>query len=256
MSPERFALIIAAVIFGGGVIGLGLQRALPEKHTTGPARDMIGAVAGLLTLLCALVTGLMIWTAYGVYAGQTVAIQTLASKVLQLDLALADYGPEANAERLALRDRLGKTIDQVWGAGESDANFAANSFASAIRVLRDPEKAVGNLTPSTDEQRQELATAKSDIEAIGQSRLQMSFALTAPVSYPLLLTVVGWVFFLFLGFGLMSRGNVMSFIALAVGAAAVASGVLLILDLSNPYSGVFRASAAPLEQVLAVMGKK
>ncbi len=57
MSPERFALIIAAVIFGGGVIGLGLQRALPEKHTTGPARDMIGAVAGLLTLLCALVTG-------------------------------------------------------------------------------------------------------------------------------------------------------------------------------------------------------
>jgi len=256
MSPERFALIIAAVIFGGGVIGLGLQRALPEKHTTGPARDMIGAVAGLLTLLCALVTGLLIWTAYGVYAGQTIAIQTLASKVLQLDLALADYGPEATAERAALRDRLGKTIDQVWGTRESDANFAANSFASAIRVMRDPEKAIGNLQPSTDQQRQELATAKSDIEAIGQSRLQMSFALTAPVSYPLLLTVVGWVFFLFVGFGLMSRGNLMSVMALAVGAVAVASAVLLILDLSNPYSGVFRASAAPLEQVLAVMGKE
>ena len=150
MSPERFALIIATVIFGGGVIGLSLQRALPEKHTTGPARDMIGAVSGLLTLLCALVTGLLIWTAYGVYAGQAVAIQTLASKVLQLDLALADYGPDANAERLALRDRLGKTIDQVWGTRESDANFAANSFAAAIRVLRDPEKAVGNLTPSTN----------------------------------------------------------------------------------------------------------
>ena len=79
---------------------------------------MIGAVAGLLTLLCALVTGLLIWTAYGVYAGQNTAIQTLASKVLQLDLALADYGPEANPERLALRDRLSKTIDQVWGARE------------------------------------------------------------------------------------------------------------------------------------------
>ena len=256
MSSDRVALIITPVIFGGGVVGLGLQRALPETHTTGPARDMIGAGTGLLTLLCALVTGLLIWTAYSVYAGQNIAIQTLASKVLQLDLALADYGPEANAERLALRDRLGKTIDQVWGTKESDANFAANSFASAIRVMRDPEKAVGNFTPSTDEQRQALTAAKSDVEAIGQSRLQMSFALTAPVSYPLLLTVVGWVFFLFLGFGLMSRGNVMSVIALAVGAAAVASGVLLILDLSNPYSGVFRASAAPLEQVLAVMGKE
>jgi hypothetical protein len=256
MTPEEFATAVAAAVFGGGLIGLVLQRLLPEKHTTGPARDMVAAVVGLLTLLCALVTGLLIWTAYGVYAGQNTAIQTLASKVLQLDLALADYGPEANAERAALRDRLGKTIDQVWGARETDANFAANSFASAIRVLRDPEKAIGRLQPSTDEQRQALAAAKAHIEAIGQSRLQMSFALTAPVSYPLLLTVVGWVFFLFCGFGLMSRGGAMSVLALAVGALAVASAVLLILDLSNPYSGAFRASAAPLEQVLAVMGKE
>src|SRR5271166_6672880 len=109
MSPERFALIIAAVIFGGGVVGLGLQRALPEKHTTGPARDMIGAVAGLLTLLCALVTGLMIWTAYGVYAGQNIAIQNLAAKVLQLDLALTEYGPEANPERTRVRQVLEKS---------------------------------------------------------------------------------------------------------------------------------------------------
>jgi len=30
----------------------------------------------------------------------------------------------------------------------------------------------------------------------------------------------------------------------------------LILDLSNPYSGLFRTSPAPLEQSLAVMGKE
>jgi hypothetical protein len=256
MSPESFALAVAILVFAGGLIGLILQRALSEKHTTGPARDMIGAVVGLLTLLCALVTGLLIWTAYGVYAGQNAAIQTLALKVLQLDLALEDYGPDAKPERLALRDRLGKTIDEVWGAKESDANFAANSFAAAIRILRDPEKALERLQPTTDEQKQALAAAKSAIETIGQSRLQMSFALTAPISYPLLLTVVGWVFFLFCGFGLMSRGSAISVIVLAVGASAVATAVLLILDLSDPYLGVLRASPGPLEQVLAVMGKE
>jgi hypothetical protein len=256
MSPEGFALVVGIVVFAGGLIGLVLQRALSEKHTTGPARDMIGAVVGLLTLLCALVTGLLIWTAYGVYASQNTAIQTLASKVLQLDLALQDYGPDAKPERLALRDRLGQTINQVWGTKASDANFAANDFGEAIRVLRDPEKALGRLQPSTDEQKQALATAKSAIESIGQSRLQMSFALSAPVSYPLLLIVVGWVFFLFCGFGLMSRGGTMPAIVLAVGAIAVATAVLLILDLSNPYLGLFRASPAPLEQVLAVMGKE
>src|SRR5208282_1099345 len=230
MNPEKFALAVGAVVFVGGSLGLILHRVLPEKHVSGGAKDMIGAVVGLLTLLSALVLGLLIWTAYGVYAGQNAAIQTLASKVLQLDLALQDYGPEANPERQALRDRLGKTIDQVWGARENDANFAANNFAAAIKILRDPEKALSNLHPSTDEQKQALATARSALESIGQSRLQMSFALSDPISYPLLLTVIGWVVFLFCGFGLTSRGAIMPVIALAVGAVAIASAVLLILD--------------------------
>ena len=44
-----------------------------------------------------------------------------------------------------------------------------------------------------------------------------------------------------------------AFAATALGAIAAASGVFLILELSNPYSGLFRASPAPLEQVLAIM---
>ena len=42
----------------------------------------------------------------------------------------------------------------------------------------------------------------------------------------------------------------------AVGALAISSAVYLILDLSDPYSGIFRTSPAALEQVLAVMGKE
>jgi hypothetical protein len=180
---------------------------------------MIGAVGGLLTLLLALTMALLIWTAYGVYAGQNAAIQSLAAKALQLDLALADYGPEAKNLRLQLRDGLGKTIDAVWGDNESDANFAANNFAEAIRNMRNRDVALDALHPSTDAQPQALAVAKATSEAIGQSRLQMSFALAAPVSYPLILTVVAWAVLLFCGF-------------------------------------VFRASSAPIEQVLAVMGKE
>jgi hypothetical protein len=67
--------------------------------------------------------------------------------------------------------------------------------------------------------------------------------------------VVGWAVILFCAYGLMSKTSPMSFIALLFGAIAVASGVYLILDLSSPYSGVFRASPAPLEQVLAFMSR-
>ena len=175
---------------------------------------------------------------------------------MQLDLALSDYGPEANAARAQLRDAVGKTVDQIWGASESDANFAANNFAAALQNMRGREKALAALHPSTDEQKQALASATATSDALAQARMQMSFALTAPVSYPLLLTVVGWVTCLFCGFGLMSRGTATSVVALAVGSVAVATAVLLIVELSTPYSGVFLASSAPLEQVLAVMGKE
>jgi hypothetical protein len=256
MSPEKFAFCVALAVFAGGAVGLILQRVLPDKFTTGGPRDMIGAVVGLLTLLSALVLGLLIWTGYGVYAGQNLAVQTLAAKVLQLDLALADYGPDATPVRAQVRHTLGKTIDEIWGASESDANFVANNFAAAVQNLRNRDKALAELHPSTDEQRRALAAAGATVDAIGQSRLQMSFALSNPVSYPLILMVVGWATCLFCGYGLMSKGNAMSIAAGVVGAIAVASAVYLILDLSDPYSGLFRTSSVPLEQVLAVMGKE
>jgi hypothetical protein len=247
---------LSLVVFAGGAVGLALQRILPDESTTGGPRDMIGAVVGLLTLLSALTMGLLIWTAYAVYAGQNTAIQNLAAKVLHLDLALADYGPDALPVRKDLRDIVGKTVDEIWGEKASDADFAATNFAAAVRNLRNREKALADLHPSTDAQKEARAIANSTVDAIGQARLQMSFALGSPVSYPLIMIVVGWGVFLFCGFGLMSKGHAMSLVAVIVGAIAVASAVYMILDLSSPYSGIFRASSAPLEQVLAVMGKE
>ena len=62
--------------------------------------------------------------------------------------------------------------------------------------------------------------------------------------------------FLFCGFGLLSKHSPMSFVAVAVGAMAVSTAMYLIMDLSAPYSGLFRASSEPIEQVLDYMNKK
>ena len=253
MPDEQLSLLLGGFVFVGGAIGLVLQRVLPERYTTGGPRDMIGAVAGLLTLLSALVLGLLIWTAYGVYSGQNIAVQTLAAKLLQLDRALVDYGPDADAGRALLRQDLAGTIKEIWESNQGAADFAAHNFADANDNLRRKQSYVESLTPETDKQKQALAAAMQTIDSIRQSRLQMSFALESPVSYPLVYVVIAWATGLFCGFGLMSRGNPMSIVALAFGAFAVTSAVYVILDLSSPYSGIFRASPAPLEQVLAYM---
>jgi hypothetical protein len=70
-----------------------------------------------------------------------------------------------------------------------------------------------------------------------------------------LIVVVAWSLFLFCGFGLLSQINATTLAALAFGAFAVASALFLILELSQPYTGLFRTSPAALEQTIATIDK-
>jgi len=77
MSSATVALGVVVVVFAGGVVGLSLQHALPEKYTAGGTRDLIERVVGLLTVLTTLVLGLMIWTAMA-----SIPVKTQRCKVL------------------------------------------------------------------------------------------------------------------------------------------------------------------------------
>ena len=249
MEPLILATLVFAVVFVGGVVGLQLQRVLPEGWTTGGAKDMTGAVVGLVTLLLALVLGLLIWTAFGVYSTQKASIQTLAVNGLKFDQALADYGAETVEGRQILRMGLKTTIDEIWGPGY-DGDFVIKNYGYALANLKDREAYLDTLKPTTDRQRAAKDGAAVAATAIGQTRVQLALALVNPISYPLLAIVVAWATCLFCGYGLMSKRHPMSYVALGVGAMAIASAVYSIADLSSPYSGLFMVSPAPIVDVL------
>ena len=138
----------------------------------------------------------------------------------------------------------------MWGS-HGDQDFVSRNYTAAIENLHSRNAYLDTLHPSSDPQRVALAEAKQAADAMGQMRLQMALALTDPISYPLLTIVGAWVVVLFFGFGLTSRANPMTFAALALGAFVVSSALYLILDLSNPYSGVFQTSPAPIQRVMA-----
>ena len=83
----------------------------------------------------------------------------------------------------------------------------------------------------------------------------MSLQLASPIAWSLLTVVVLWALFLFCGFGVLSGANHTTIVALGLGAFAVATAVFLILDLSQPYSGLFRVPADALVQALEVMDR-
>ena len=209
---------------------------------------MTGAVVGLMTLLLALVLGLLIWTAFGVFSAQKASVQTLAITNLKLDEAFQDYGPEAAEGHKILRD--GITIAQIWGDSDADEEAVIHKFGYARAYLKARIAYLNTLQPASDQQTAAKAEAIQAATAIGQLRTQMTLALVDPISYSLISIVVVWAGFLFCGYGLLSKRHPMSYVVLVVGALGIASAIYLVADLISPYSGVFVVSPEPLVDVL------
>jgi Protein of unknown function (DUF4239) len=252
MGSLTLAAIAFAVVLVGGAIGLELQRALPESYTTGGPRDMTGAVVGLMTLLVALVLGLLIWTAYGVFSIQKASVQTLAITDLKLDEAFQDYGPEAAEGHRILREGIKNTIAEIWG-GSNDEEAVIHRFGYARANLNARTALLNRLHPASDQQTAAKTEAAQAAIAIDQTLAQMTLALVDPIAYSLISIVVAWAAFLFCGYGLLARRHPMSYVVLVVGALGIASAIYLIADLISPFSGVFVISPAPLVDVLKVV---
>jgi hypothetical protein len=253
MTSVLIAIAVAILTFAGGVVGLYLQKLLPDQHSVEKSRDMIGSVMGLVTLLLALVLGTIIGSAYYFSATQQSELQSLAAHSLLLDKALAEYGPETKAARDGLKGALTRNHELFWRGGDVDPEKL--SVATAMAGLQALNDFLRSLDPKTPAQQQAVAAAGAHFGQIEQTRLMISLQLANPLSRPLLIVVVLWSVFLFCGFGLLSRINATTLAALMFGAFAVASAIFLILELSQPYTGLFRTSPAALEQTIDAIDK-
>ena len=180
MSSLAISLIVIGVIVAGGLLGLVLQRVLPERYTTDKARDMIGGVVGQLTLLLVLVNGLLIWTAYGVYSTQQTELQTLVARALEFDLEMRQFGPEADEARNMLRTDLVWAHEQFWG----DDTSRAAAYEASYKAMGSLNRFLDGLTPKTPAQTSLLAAARANYAFIGEQRLLMSLQAATPVPWP------------------------------------------------------------------------
>ena len=145
MSSLSIALIVGGLIAASGLVGLLLQRFLPERHTAERSRDMIGGVVGLLTLLLAVNLALLIWTGYGVYSTQQTELQTIAARALEFDLEMRQYGPEGDRGRELLRRDLVWAHEQFWGEDLS----RAEAYDASYKAMGDLMNFFDGLEPRT-----------------------------------------------------------------------------------------------------------
>ena len=166
-------------------------------------------------------------------------------------MALRQYGASTRQLRDMLRESMSGAHEAIWGNGETyRQQFDLATYMSRFEKWNEM---IAALNPRDPAQTQLLSSIIASSSVYQETRMLTSLQLANPFSWPLLLIVVSWAILLFCGFGVLSGLNPTSVAALALGSFAVASAIFLILELSQPYTGLFRIPAGSMEQTLAAL---
>lgn len=248
------SIIIFILTFGAGYVGMLVKGRLAAHHLTPESRGVVGQVAGLLTLLLALVLGTLIGVSYAYFSTQKTELETFSAQILRLDQALAEYGPETKPARDKLKAGIEKGYDTFWGGG--DAAPDALTVGPVLVNAQGLSDFLATLKPATDAQKQALATANTYNSMVEQSRLLMSLQVASlPVSGLMIGILAFWTVALFFAIGLFAEPNALVIGALAFGAVSIAFAIFLILELGLPYTGLLKVSPAALQQAIEYLDK-
>jgi hypothetical protein len=240
--------------FGAGYAGMLVKGRLSDRHLSPESRGVVGQVAGLLTLLLALVLGTLIGVSYAYFSTQKTELETFSAQVLRLDQALAQYGPETKPLRDKIKAGIEKGYELFWGGGDADPE--ALSVAVPLANAQAISDFLATLKPTSDAQKQALATANTYNGLVEQSRLLMSLQVASlPVSPLMIAILVFWTVALFFAIGLFAEANALVIAALVFGAASISFAIFLILELGLPYTGLLKVSPAALQEAIEYVDK-
>ena len=249
MNTLGAASIAFVVILGGALVGVALRKALPERHLADNTKDVVRLGTGVIGTIAALVLGLLIASAKTSFDAQTGNVTHIAAEVILLDHVLADYGSETNSARGLLRDAFATWNEQIWRENrfddttQSSFKFSAPTGATLLKIQQ--------LMPQDELHRSLKDRAIQISYDLVQTRVLMFERDRNSIPIPFLAVLVFWLALIFGSFGIFSDFNSTLAGALLLFALSSAAAIFLILDLSQPFSGLMQVSSDPLRYALS-----
>jgi hypothetical protein len=253
MNSLDIALISAACIFSGALLGLFLRRRLPDHHLSDDSKDTVKLGAGMIATLSALILGLLVSSAKGTFDTVSSEITLGASKAVLLDRVLANYGPATRDARELLRRSVIAGIAAVWPERKTLVpGMTTFERANGMELV---QAKLRELTPATDAQRQLLAQAQQISGELLQFRWLLIEQTQIALPVPFLVMLVFWLTMLHLSFGLFAPRNATVILVLFICALSVSGAIFLILEMNHPLSGFIKVSSAPMLKALEHLGQ-
>jgi hypothetical protein len=253
VSSTLVALLVAASLMGGALLGLALQSVLPEHHLGADSKEVVRLAGGITATVSALVLSLLIASANSSFNTQRQEIQTIAARIIGLDDTLAVYGPGAGRARGLLRRTVDAAVARIWHEDGLPAGprhtFRASGAGDDLHV------AIEELSAGGEVQAAVRAQALAAMSELMQTRLLLFEQADNTVPAPLLAILVAWLTAIFASFGLFAPRNPTVIAALLLSVLSVAAAVFLMYELDGPFTGLMKLSSAPLRDALPPLGQ-
>jgi hypothetical protein len=195
------------------------------------------------------VLGLLIASANSTFQTQSTQVHQLTANVVLLDRTLAQYGPETDLARNLLRRGVATMADRIWRENGADSGKVAPFEASAAALSLHDE--ILKLSPRNEMQRSLQARALDTVQDLGKTRLLLFAEAGMAIPIPFLVVLISWLTIIFASFSLFADNNGTTIVALGVFAVSASAAIFLILELSQPFTGLMTISSEPLRNALA-----
>jgi hypothetical protein len=247
VSAIVLSFLIFALVLGGICLGAALRRLLPLQHLSKESQDVVRLGVGLIATMAALVLGLLIASAKTTYDTQSTQVKQITANIILLDTMLEQYGVEAQPIRKGIREELPILVEKMWLEKREHKKEHFETLAGPERIYA----AIQKLSPKDDVQKPLQTRLVQIANDIAQTRMLLFVGAGESMPRPFLVILVFWLVIIFASFSLFSELNRTVMALLALFAFSASCGIFLILELSQPFTGIMTIPSDTLRNVLA-----
>jgi hypothetical protein len=262
MQDPLNSVVLFAILCASAGLGFFIHPRLPEKHRSAQSMGLVQLAIGLLVTFTAIVLGLLVTSVKAGFDDAYNARGDYAGKLAQLDHCLRDYGPETGPIRDELRGYVAAVIASTWPdepppRGVSYPDTSKMTLTGENPVLAELMNNIGLKTMSLEPQdqihRNIMAACMERYRDVSLARWKVIEGVRGSITPAFYWVLVFWLAILFGAFGLSAPPNPLVVTVVALCALSITVAVFVILDLDEPYGGLFGVPSTAMRNALADM---
>jgi hypothetical protein len=263
MIPSSLrTLVVFALLCSSSAFGFVLKSQLLGSFTQPGALESMGLIISFLVTITAIVVGLLLSATKSFVDATQNHWAAFAAQLIRLDDSMRNYGPESENLRSLLQRFTAAAIVKFWRAdkipadvdypdvrnlSKADSRRVLSGLLNHIEVgiiqLQTPDPLRERLAADCFEQYKEFANARWSLLLAPQNSLPP----------PFLRMLVAWIMAIFVCFGLRAPANPLVIIVITLSATTLSSMMFAIIDVVDPYKGLYNISSQNMHYALERM---